>query len=72
MERSEDALDDVSDIGVVAAGGAIAEDRDRLTRFDQADEFVDREVGTLTRTINGKEAKAQESDAIQVTIHMAE
>ena len=57
MQRAKDAFDDVGNKGVVTASGAIAEDRDRLAGFDQADEFIDREIGTLARAIDGEEAQ---------------
>lgn len=71
MKRTEDAFDDVGDKGVVAAGGAVAKDRNWLTGFDQTDEFVDREIGTLPRAIDREKAEAEHTNAIEVAIHMA-
>ena len=70
MERSEDTLDDVGDIGVVPACGAVAKDRDWLAGFDQTDEFIDRQIGALTWAIDRKEAQAEKADAIEVAINV--
>ena len=58
MQGSQDAFNDVSDIGVVAARGAVAKYRDRLARFDQTHEFIDRQVRPLAWAIDREEAQA--------------
>ena len=56
----EDALDDVVDVRVVAAGAAVAEERDRLLRQHLARELVDGEVGPLAGAVDGEEAQRRD------------
>ncbi len=72
VQGTDDAVDGVGDVGVIATGGAVAKDRDRLSGFNQADKFVDREVGPLARAVNGEETEADEADAVEMTVNVAE
>jgi hypothetical protein len=72
IDGGADALHDVRDVGVVTAGAAIAEDGDGFAVEDHAGELVDGEVRPLARAIHGEEAQADEADAVEVAVHVAE
>ena len=71
MEGAEDAIHDIGDEGIITASRAITKDWNRFARFDQAGEFIDRQVGALTWAVDRKEAQAEDADAIEVTVNMA-
>ena len=72
VQGTEDAFDGIGDEGVVPAGRTVAENGDGLSGLDEADEFIDRQVGSLTGAVNGEEAQSEEADAIEVAVNMAE
>ena len=72
VDRRAHARDDVVDEGVVAAGRAVAEDRDRLALEHQSRELVDGQVRALPRSVNGEESQRDETHAIQVAVDVTE
>ncbi len=66
VARRQDARDDVVDPGVVAPGGAVAEEGERLTGEHAAGELVDGQVGALARAVDGEEAQGGHFDFVQV------
>ena len=53
-ERGHGALNDVVDLSVIAAGGAITELVDRLAGVDFFCELVNGQIGALARAVNGE------------------
>src|SRR5262249_20060423 len=68
----KDALDDVVDPGVVAAGGAVAEEGERLSLEQLPRELVDGEVGALARAVDGEEAERGDLRLVQVVERVRE
>src|SRR5712671_606073 len=60
------AGEDVLDVRVVAAGGAVAEEGELLSGEHAAGELVDGEVGPLARAVHGEEAQRDRLQAVQV------
>ena len=65
-QAAHDAVDDVLDVGVVPARGAVAVHRDRLIRQELPGELVDRQVRSLARAVDGEEAEAVDRDVVEV------
>jgi hypothetical protein len=71
-EAGGDALEDVVDVGVIAARAAVAELVDRLAGVDGFGERMDGEIGPLARTIDGEETQVDRAQAIEVRVVRAE
>ena len=72
VERANDAVDDVVDVGVVAPGRAGAVERHRLAARQQVGELGDRHLGPLRRAVDGEEAQAGRAQAVEVVVVEAE
>ena len=66
----QDAFQGISDVGVIAGAGAIAENGDGLSGGDQAGEFVNGQVRPLPRTVHGEKAEHRDVQTISVVIGM--
>jgi hypothetical protein len=69
LERARDAVGDVADVRVVAAGRAVAEDRDLLPREEELRELVDRHVGPLARAVGVEEPQRGDVESVQQVEH---
>ncbi|KAB8109271.1 hypothetical protein EE612_045490, partial [Oryza sativa] len=75
VERAEAALDDVVDVGEVAARvGAVggAEQRDGLAGDDAAGEGEVGHVGAAPRPVHGEEAEAGDGEAVDVVVRVGD
>lgn len=68
----EDAIDGVSDEGVVARGGAIAEDGDGFAGGDEGGKFVDGQVGALAGSVYREESQHHDVYPVDVMVGVAE
>ena len=65
-------LDDVVDVSVVAARRAVAKLIDRFVRMNFSGELMDREIGTLPRSVNGEVAQRDDSNFVEMRVSRAE
>ena len=72
FERRRRPLDDVVDVGVVAARRAVTELIDRFVRMNFLRELMDREIGTLSRPVNGEIAQRDDSNFVEMRVSRAE
>jgi hypothetical protein len=70
VQRAEDAAHGVGYDGVIASGGPIPEEGNRLTGQDHFRKLMDGQIGPLSRTEYREKAQSDESDAVQVAVHV--
>ncbi len=70
--RGANALDDVGDKSVIAFGRAIAELLDRAAFVDRFGKFMNRQIGSLARAVNGEKTQAGNVDAVEMMVDVAE
>lgn len=68
MQSRADTLDDVINVGVVSSARSIAEHGELSAAFDQGSEFVNREIRSLARAVNGEEAQTSYIDRKKVRV----
>ena len=68
IDGGHDAVDDVVDVGVIAARGAVAEDGDWFTLADQFREFVNREIRALPWSIDCEKPQAHAAQSVEMRI----
>src|ERR1043165_3356545 len=71
-DDGHDAVDDVVDVSVIATRTAVAEDGDWLTCSDQLCEFVNREVRTLSWSIDGEKAQADTAQPVEMRVSVTQ
>src|ERR1700704_458527 len=67
-ECGHGALNDVVDISVIAAGGAITELVDRLAGVDFFCELVNGQIGALARAVNGEITQRDDAQFVKMRI----
>ena len=67
-----DGPEDVLDVRIVPARGAVAELRDLEPLVDESGELVDRHLGALARAVDREEAQAGGDDGVEVAVVRAE
>src|SRR6476620_5722940 len=72
IDRGADALDDVVDVGVIAAGRSVAKNLNRLALGDQAGELMYRKVRPLPCSVDREKSQADSADVEEVRISMAQ
>ncbi len=70
VRGADHALDDVVDIGEVAAVAAVVEDLDRAAREDGVGEFHRRHVGPAPGAVDREEAQARAGQAVEMGVGM--
>src|SRR5262249_32431244 len=68
VQRGNDAVDDVVNIGVVSRAAAVAEDIDRFASVNRFTEAADGEIGPLSRAVHRKESEAYYRQTINMRI----
>ena len=72
IDRRTDTLNDVVDVCVIAPRRSVAEYLDRFSLGDQPREFMDREIGSLPCSVNGKESETDSSNIEKMRVGVAE
>ena len=72
FQRGHRPLNDVVDVSVIAAGGAVAKLVDRFAGMNFSRELMDREVGPLPRAVNGEVAERHHPHFVEMRIGRAE
>lgn len=65
-------MERVSDVGVIAGGGAVAEHGDGLTLVDALGEFVNGEVRALSGSVDGEKAEHGNVHAVNMMVGVAQ
>ncbi|KAI9151310.1 hypothetical protein HJFPF1_08512 [Paramyrothecium foliicola] len=65
-QRSTNSLNDVVDVCVIASRGPVAKHRDWPAVVNELRKLVNRQVRTLTRTVDGEESEANAADVVEV------
>src|SRR6266496_3795897 len=72
MNGGKHSANDVVDVSVVASRAPVAKHWNRPALTYQAGEFMDREVWSLPRTVDGKKAQADAAQAVEMRVGMTE
>ena len=67
-----DSSYDIVDVGVIPAGGAIAEDGNGFAVQDETGELVDGQVGTLPGSVDGEEPERDRGHPVQMGKRMTQ
>src|SRR6516162_9149139 len=68
FERTQNPLDDIIDVREIAASGTVTIQIDRLPAVNQARELVNRQIGSLSRTVDGEEPQTDDTKSIKIRI----
>src|SRR5205807_181747 len=66
FQRAHRSLDDVVDVSVIAARGAVTELIDRLASMNFFCELMNRQVGPLARPVDGEVAQSDNTHLIKM------
>ena len=72
LRASQDAIDGVRDVSVIAGRAPVTKDRDRFPLGHELGKLVDRQVRSLARPIDGEEPEHDHIHPVDVVVNMAE
>ena len=72
INRVANALNNIVNESVIAPGRAVAENLNRHAVRYQLREFMNRQIGTLTRSVDGEKSEANGSDVVEMRVCMTQ